>query len=251
MQLTRPDASCYDTPACSPPWECRRDEPEPMASDVHNRVREVLREVPPHVTVVAAAKGAPAYKVRDAIEAGIRVIGQNYFAEARRIRTQVPEAVAWHFLGRLRPHDIRPANLSLFDVLQSVDSCQLAERINSRGTAMNRCVPVLLEINSAREPQKGGLLLEEVEPVLREVSSLPHIRVIGLMTMGPLTQLPEECRPFFSEVRQLYEYLSGLDIPGVQIETLSMGMSDTYRVAIEEGATMVRLGTRLFGPRQD
>lgn len=220
-----------------------------MTHNVRDRVTQVLNEVPPHVTVVAAAKGASPEQVRDAIEAGIRSVGENYFAEAKRVRPLIDRDISWHFLGRLRPHDIRPGNLALFDVLQSVDSAELAERISTRCAAMNRSMPLLLEVNSAREPQKGGLLPEDVEDVLRRVARLPHVRVTGLMTMGPLTSSPEECRPFFSEVRRLYDHLRTLDINGAAFETLSMGMSDTYQVAIEEGATMVRLGTRLFGPR--
>ena len=220
-----------------------------MASDVHQRVEEILREIPPHITVVAAAKGASAERVREAIDAGIQVIGQNYFSEARRVRAQLPQQVTWHFLGRLRSHDIRPTNLELFDVLQSVDSLRLAERVSSRCVASGRTMHLLLEVNSAREPQKGGLMPENVEGVLRSVALLPHVRVTGLMTIGPLTSSTEEYRQVFSEVRRLFEHVRTLDLPGARLETLSMGMSDSYRVAIDEGATMVRLGTRIFGPR--
>ncbi len=219
-------------------------------SIIRDTVTRILRDVPPHVTVMAAAKGASPEQLRDAVEAGIRVVGQNYFSEARRMRPLVPHPVAWHFLGRLRPHDVRPANLNLFDALQSVDSADLAQRINAKCAASDRTMPVFLEVNSAREPQKAGVLPEEVETLLRSIVPLTHLRVIGLMTIGPLTGAPEQSRPYFSEVRRLYDYIQQLEIPGVSMTHLSMGMSDTYEIAIEEGATMVRLGTKFFGPRQ-
>ncbi len=217
---------------------------------VADTVKRVLRDIPPHVTVVAAAKGGSAELIRDAIEAGVAVIGQNYFAEARRAKPLVPYAASWHFLGRLRPHDIRPGNLAIFDVLQSVDSVELAARIDAKCASTGRVLPVFLEVNSAREPQKAGLYPEDVETALRRIAPLSHLRVTGLMTMGPLTGAPEDSRPYFAETRRLYDHIRQLAIPGISLETLSMGMSDTYLIAIEEGSTMVRLGTRLFGPRQ-
>lgn len=216
---------------------------------VSGRVQRILRDVPSHVTVVAAAKGARPEDLIEALEAGIRVVGQNHVSEARAMRSEISLPAEWHFIGRLRPHAVRASTLGLFDVVQSVDSLELAERIDAVCARMNKHMPVLVEVNSGREPQKGGVLPEHVEALARGIARLQHIRVTGLMTMGPATATPDGYRPCFAETRQLFEHLRALGIPGVAMEHLSMGMSDSFEVAIQEGATMVRLGTILFGPR--
>ncbi|NLE94581.1 MAG: YggS family pyridoxal phosphate-dependent enzyme [Dehalococcoidia bacterium] len=218
-------------------------------NSVAERVHHVLQAVPPHVTVVAAAKGARLEDLRQALEAGIQVVGQNHIREARDMRGHITLPVQCHFIGRLRPHSVRATTLRLFDMVQSVDSLELAERIESVCAADNRTMPVLIEVNSGREPQKAGAFPEDVEAFARDLGRLAHLRVVGLMTMGPVGSTAEDYRPHFVETRQLFEHLRALSLRGVTMQHLSMGMSGSYEVAIEEGATMVRLGTALFGPR--
>lgn len=218
-------------------------------TSIAERVHHILQSVPPHVTVVAAAKGARLEDLNQALEAGIQVVGQNHIREAREMRNHITLPVQCHFIGRLRPHSVRATTLRLFDMVQSVDSLELAERIEAVCAADNRTMPVLIEVNSGREPQKAGVFPEDVEALMRTLGGLRHVRVMGLMTMGPSCSAAEEYRPYFAETRQLFEHLRALSLPGVTMQHLSMGMSGSYEVAIEEGATMVRLGTVLFGPR--
>ncbi|MBU0595549.1 YggS family pyridoxal phosphate-dependent enzyme, partial [Candidatus Bipolaricaulota bacterium] len=137
----------------------------------------------------------------------------------------------------------------LFDAIQTVDSLRLARAIDAESAEIDRVMPILIEINSAREAQKAGVVPDETEDLIREVAGLMHVRIEGLMTMGPFVDDPERIRPRFAETKELFDRIAALDVPGVSMTTLSMGMSDSYRIAIEEGATMIRLGTILFGPR--
>jgi len=139
--------------------------------------------------------------------------------------------------------------VEIFDLIETVDSLELADEINKRCPTIGKIMPVLIEVNSGREPQKFGVLPEKVEELARAIVNLPHLKFRGLMTMGPLEGDPEEARPYFRLTRQLFEQLKNLNWPGTETNILSMGMTNSYRVAIEEGATRVRLGTRIFGPR--
>jgi pyridoxal phosphate enzyme (YggS family) len=199
--------------------------------------------------MVAAAKGRTPQEVQEAVDAGVKTIGENYIKDARAARELVGDRVRWHFIGRLRPHDVRASNLSLFDMVESVASVELAERIDEKLTTLGREMPVLLEVNSGREPQKAGVWPEDAEELVRQVSTLPNLKVVGLMTMGPLMAAREAYRPCFAETYGLFLALKKMEIPGVSMDILSMGTSDSYEVAIEEGSNMVRLGTTLFGPR--
>jgi len=218
-------------------------------SDMKDRIEAVLRRVPPHVTVLAAAKGVDAERLSEALTAGIGVLGENRIPEARRARQSVTAPAEWHFIGRLRAHDVRAANVAIFDVIQTVDSFDIAARLDAVATRADRQLPIYIEVNSAKEPQKGGVLPEQALDFVHAVALLPHLRIEGLMTMGPLCPSRDAYRPFFSATRRLFEEIRSLAIPGVTMQHLSMGTSDSYEVAIEEGATMVRLGTTLFGPR--
>lgn len=216
---------------------------------IAERARALLSQLPANVELLAAAKGRTAQEVQEAVDAGIRTIGENYIKDARIARQTVGNRARCHFIGRMRPHDVRASNLSLFDMVQSVGSMELAARINEKVAPLGRVMPVLIEVNSGREPQKAGVLPEEAEALARQMSTLSNLSIAGLMTMGPLTAGREAIRPCFAETRELFLRLRELEIPGVSMHILSMGMSDSYEVAIEEGATMVRLGTILFGPR--
>ncbi len=215
-------------------------------SHITRNVEDVLSSVPDTVRIIAAIKGRTAGQVQEAVDAGIQTLGANYVGDARRARDKVGTGVECHFIGRMRAHDIRPGMVRLFDMMQSIGSLEIAERVNARSSALERPMPILIEVNSGREPQKSGLLPEQVPEVVRTVSELKNLSVEGLMTMGPFSSNPEDYRPAFIQTRRLFESLEALSIPRVAMRYLSMGMSASYRVAIEEGANMVRLGSILF-----
>ncbi|NPV83551.1 MAG: YggS family pyridoxal phosphate-dependent enzyme [Candidatus Aminicenantes bacterium] len=215
---------------------------------IKENVRRLLKELPPGVELVAAAKQQPPEKIMAAIEAGIRIIGENYVQEAVEAFLVVGKKVQWSFIGHLQKNKVKKA-VEIFDIIETVDSLELAAEINKRCAALGKIMPVLIEVNSGREPQKFGALPEEVEPLARAITGLPNLKLRGLMTMGPFEGDPEEARPYFRLTRQLFDQLKGTNLPGAELNILSMGMTNSYRVAIEEGATRVRLGTRIFGPR--
>jgi pyridoxal phosphate enzyme (YggS family) len=216
---------------------------------IRDNVASLLRELPPGVTLVAAAKSRTPAEVLEAVEAGVAIIGENYVQEAEAAVAAVGRRAAWHFIGHLQKNKVKKA-VEIFDLIETVDSAALAGEIDKRARERGRTMPVFIEVNSGREPQKAGVLPEAAEGLLREIAALPNIRVEGLMTMGPETGEAEDSRPFFRLTRDLFDGLKSLGIPGVNLTRLSMGMSHSYRVAVEEGANMVRLGTRIFGPRE-
>ena len=216
---------------------------------IAERVRRALAGIPSYVSVLAAVKTRSVDEIRAAIEGGIRLVGQNYVQEAQRaIEALGRDAAEWHLIGHLQRNKAKAA-VRLFDTIETVDSVRLAKAIDREASKIGRVLPILIEVNSAREPQKSGVLPEETPALIREIAGLPSIRIEGLMTMGPLVDDPEKIRPFFAEAKRLLDEIAGLRIPNVEMRVLSMGMSDSYRIAIEEGATLVRLGTVLFGPR--
>lgn len=218
-------------------------------SDIAARTRLILGRIPAHVTVVAVCKGRSIEEVLEAVNAGLRDVGQNYMVDARRVAPHLTGIARVHLIGRLRPHDVRAANMRLFDMVQSLDSFELAVRVDRVAAAIGKRLPVLIEVNSASERQKSGVDPEAAERLVHDVSRLTHLQVAGLMTMGPLLSEPEQYRPYFQNTRRLFERLKATDITGGAMQHLSMGTSDSYDVAIEEGATMVRVGRALFGPR--
>ncbi len=223
--------------------ECDRARPDPVV----RRCREVLAQVPEHVQVLAAVKGREPDEVRAAVRAGIVHLGGNYVQEVERLRASVGEAVQWHMIGKLQKNKARKA-LQLFSWVQTVDSVALAERLH-RAVEGTPPVTVLVQVNIGRESQKAGVLPEDTADLVRRMAALPGITVRGLMTLPPLPQKPEDSRPHFRRMRQLLGELQAEGIPGVKLDVLSMGMSDDWPVAVDEGATMIRLGTVLFGPR--
>jgi len=216
---------------------------------IEERARRLLSEIPPGVTVVAAAKMRTPDEVRAVLAAGVSIVGENYVQEAASAQAAVSRAVArWHLIGRLQRNKAKDA-VRLFDLIQTVDSVRLAEAVDAASRALGRIMPVLVEINSGRESQKAGALPEDAADLVRALERFEAVRVVGLMTMGPLVADPEALRPAFRETKRLFDELGRNGLRHAQMQILSMGMSDSYRVAIEEGATMVRVGTALFGPR--
>lgn len=211
-------------------------------------VKALLAELPPGVELVAAAKARTAAEVLEAVEAGVALVGENYVQEAAAVIPAVGRRARWHFIGHLQTNKAKKA-VELFDLIETVDSAALGREIDKRAAAAGKPMEVLVEINSGREPQKAGVLPEDTEGLVRELAALPHLRVLGVMTMGPFEGDPEGSRPYFEATRRVFDALRHAAIPGVEMWHLSMGMSHSWRVAVEEGANLVRIGTAIFGPR--
>ena len=216
---------------------------------IRENVQKILNELPQGVHLVAVIKGRSTEDVLSAIEGGVRVLGVNYVKDLRNLFPVIDRRVSWHYIGiaKVEKHDLlRKRYLEIFDMIETVDSIDLAKELDRRCARIEKVMPILIEVNIGREPQKSGVDPDDVVNVIREVSSLKYLKVMGLMTMGPLIDNPERLRPYFREMKQLFDYIKDLQIPNTEIRYLSMGMSNSYKVAIEEGANIVRIGTRLF-----
>ncbi len=216
---------------------------------IEQNVARLLAELPDGVELVAAAKTRTAEEILEAIQAGIKIIGENYVKEAREAYRLVGKRAKWHFIGTLQKHNVRRNVLELFDMIETVDSLDIAKEIDKRCAQIGKIMPILIEVNSGREPQKSGVLPDDAEQLVREISSLGNIKVTGLMTMGPRFGNPEDSRPYFVETRKIFDIIKGLGLPNVEMRYLSMGMTNSYKVALEEGANIIRIGTRIFGER--
>jgi hypothetical protein len=218
-----------------------------MNQHIRDNVHRLLAEIPSDVAIVAAAKSRTPEEIAAAIDAGISIVGENYVQEAETVRSCLGGRARWHFIGHLQLNKVKKA-VELFELIETVDSLELAKVIDHYAAAVGKMMPVLIEVNIGREAQKNGVLPGSVGTLARAITGLPNLRLSGLMTIGPRLS-PDEMRPYFSETRRLYEWLQRGGLTGADIRYLSMGMSDSYRVAIEEGANLVRLGTAIFGPR--
>jgi pyridoxal phosphate enzyme (YggS family) len=219
-------------------------------ANMEARYKEIRKGVPDYVTLVAAAKTRTVDEIRGAIDAGIEIIGENYVQEAEEVINALGDRARWHMLGHLQRNKVRKA-AQLFDMIETVDSWRLAELIDRRCAAIGKRMPVLVEINSGREASKTGVLPEELDDLIQRLASLSHIHVQGLMTMGPRFGDPEDARPFFRETKKAFDRIAVAGVPNIEMRYLSMGMSNSYEVAIEEGSNMIRIGTKLFGSRRD
>ena len=215
---------------------------------IKENVLSILRELPPGVELVAAAKTRQPPDIMEAIEAGVSIIGENYIQEAETAFKSIGSRVKWHFIGHLQRNKVKKA-VAIFDMIETVDSVQLAREIDRQCSLTSKTMPVLVEINSGREKQKSGILPEDAVEFIREIAALGNIRLEGLMTMGPRSGDPVASRPFFIVTRGIFEQVKQLKIKGVDMKYLSMGMTNSYKVAIEEGANIVRIGSKIFGER--
>jgi pyridoxal phosphate enzyme (YggS family) len=216
---------------------------------IKQNTARLLAELPDGVELVAAAKTRTAEEILEAIQAGIKIIGENYVKEAREAYKLVGKGAKWHFIGTLQKHNVRKNMLEIFDMIETVDSLDIAREIDKRCAQIGKIMPILIEVNSGREPQKSGVLPDDAEQLVRDISSLGNIKVTGLMTMGPRFGNPEDSRPYFVETRKIFDKIKGLGLPNVEMRYLSMGMTNSYKVALEEGANIIRIGTRIFGER--
>jgi len=216
--------------------------------DIQKNVQSILSTLPEHVTLEAAAKTRTAEEAQAAVDAGISVLGYNYVQEAEKNKNQLNVPVQWHLIGHLQKNKVNKA-VRIFDLIETIDSLELAEQVNTACEKVGKIMPIFIEVNSGRETRKAGIAPNAVEPLAVQIADLPCLKLQGLMTMGPWVDNPEELRPYFSETRTLFEHLIKLNIINTELKHVSMGMSNSYKVAIEEGATIVRLGSILFGPR--
>jgi len=227
---------------------------------IRENYQKIEEEIPEDILVVVASKTRTPEEIIEIIEAGVTDIGENYVQEAEKMKQKLGEkanAIKWHMIGHLQKNKINKA-LKVFDVIQTIDSLKKAQAIDKRVERAGKSViPVLIEINIGSEDSKAGVKPEEHEPfeeymekLVRDISRLEHLRVEGLMTMGPRFGNPEDSRPYFRRTREIFEKIRDLNIPNVDMKYLSMGMTNSYRVAIEEGSNMVRIGTAIFGERK-
>lgn len=227
-----------------------RDRVTHILDQIDRATRRSGRE-PGTVRLVAATKTVSVDRIREAIAAGLTTAGENRLQEALpKVEALKGEPIRWHFIGQLQRRKVRSV-IGVFDVIHSVDSVELAHEVERRAGSARVQQDVLLEVNIGGEPTKAGFSIDALEGALRDLASCGHIRIKGLMTIPPPVLDVEQARPYFRKMRTLSEQLTQLDLPGISMEELSMGMSADYHVAIEEGATMVRIGTAIFGARHE
>lgn len=200
------------------------------------------------VTLIAVSKTKPEVMIEEAYAAGQRDFGENKVQEICRKKELLPEDIRWHMIGHLQRNKVHQV-VNKACLIHSVDSLRLAETISHEAEKKEIEVPVLVEVNVAQEESKFGVTTEETISLVEEIAKLPHIRVRGLMTIAPFVEDPEENRGIFRKLKQLSVDIAAKNINNVNMSVLSMGMTNDYEVAIEEGATMVRVGTGIFGER--
>lgn len=203
---------------------------------------------PSSVKLMAATKTQGVAEVRAAVDAGIRYLGENYVQEAQAKCAALGAIAEWHLIGHLQRNKAKTA-VDLFRVVQSLDNLQLAKILNREGSKREQDVRVFVEVNLAGEAAKTGVQRDAVITLVKEIAQLGRLQVEGLMTIPPASSDPEASRPYFRELRELRDTLNDLSLPNVRVVELSMGMTHDFSVAIEEGSTMIRVGTALFGQR--
>lgn len=217
-----------------------------------NRVNEAAAQCgrnPKDVKLLGAAKAQSVEAIRAAISAGVTLIGENYVQETKEKKDGVAASVEWHMIGHLQRNKAGAA-IELFDIVESLDNLALARELDKEARKRGKIVRIFVEVNLGGEESKSGIAKDSVVSLLEEAAKLSCLRVEGLMTVPPFCENLEEVRPYFRELNKLRRQLSELRLPNVDLKELSMGMTHDYVVAIEEGATIVRIGTALFGPRR-
>lgn len=219
-------------------------------ANIREKLAEAARRAgrqPDEVGLVAVSKTQPVEKIREAVDAGLRIFGENRVQEAFEKAPALPKELDWHLIGHLQRNKIRKA-LNLFGLIQGVDSLHLAQAIDRIAAEMEIRPRILLEVNVSGEASKFGFAPENLQISIEELIALQHIKIEGLMTMAPFSSDPEDSRPFFARLLKMRDQLA--QQTHLLFPTLSMGMSGDYEVAVEEGATLVRIGSALFGERQ-
>jgi len=216
--------------------------------DISSRIKLACKKAgrePAEITLVAITKGVDPYKISEASIYGIKDIGENRVQEALKKRTSVMPGIRWHMVGHLQTNKVKDA-IEMFELIHSLDSVELARKIDKEAGKKGKVLDVLVQVNTSGEESKYGVKPEDVTNFLREISLFENISVKGLMTITPLTEDPETVRPYLRKLREIQEGIKSEAIPNIEMQYLSMGMSQDYQVAIEEGANMIRIGTALF-----
>ncbi len=216
--------------------------------NINKRINAACKKVgrdPSEIAIVAVTKGVDPYTISDAFMQGMRDIGENRVQEAQKKKANVLPGAKWHMIGHLQTNKVKDA-LELFDLIHSLDSIELARKIDKEANKAGKIAEVLVQVNTSGEEAKYGIKPEEASNFLREVSALQHIKVLGLMTITPLAEDAETVRPHLKRLREIYDAVSQELIPNIEMKYLSMGMSQDFDIAIEEGANMVRIGSAIF-----
>ncbi|MFO8112103.1 MAG: YggS family pyridoxal phosphate-dependent enzyme [Desulfosalsimonadaceae bacterium] len=221
------------------------------------RIREKIAEAalrsgrnPESVQIVGVTKTVPVERIAEAVRAGIRIFGENYVQESlQKMEALASPEISWHFIGRLQSNKARHAVLR-FELIHSVHSEKLAREIDRQAARLNRVQPVLLQVNTGEETSKTGVMPNDAMDLVKRVSRLQNVSIRGLMTMPPFFDAPDRVRPFFRALHDLKKRITDAGLENISMEHLSMGMTGDFEVAVEEGATLVRIGTALFGKRQ-
>jgi pyridoxal phosphate enzyme (YggS family) len=220
---------------------------------IKERIRQAAKSCnrnPDSIRLVAVSKTVPAETVKEAIEAGATILGENYVQDAReKFDALVHYPVSWHFIGHLQSNKAKYA-VRLFDLIHSVDSLKLARALDKEAKKVDKIQPILVQVNISGEDTKSGISAEDAPGLISEISHLKNLSIKGLMTMPPYFYQPEKVRPYFAALRELRDQMKKQSLPNVSLEELSMGMTGDFEVAIEEGATLVRIGTAIFGERK-
>ena len=227
-----------------------------MLADKLNLVKKNIEEAcdtagrsPQEVTLIAVSKTKPVEMLKEAYDAGARVFGENKVQEIVDKYEALPKDISWHMIGHLQRNKVKYL-IGKTELIHSVDSLRLAEMIEKEAEKKQCVVKILIEVNVAEEDSKFGVHTEEVLPLIQKISTFSHIKICGLMTIAPNVKNPEENRLYFAKLRKLLVDIKGKNIDNINMDILSMGMTNDYVVAIEEGATMVPVGTGIFGVRE-
>ena len=221
--------------------------------NVLNRIKKAANarsRDPETIRLVAVSKTIPTDMVKEAIEAGVKILGENYIQEARKkFDTLSSYPVSWHFIGHLQTNKAKYA-VRLFDLIHSVDSLKLAHELNKQAKKINKIQEILIQVNISMESTKAGVYEQDALSLIKDISHLENLSVKGLMTMPPFFNEPEKVRPYFSALRKLRDQIKKESIPNIAMDELSMGMTGDFEAAIDEGASLVRIGTAIFGERK-
>jgi pyridoxal phosphate enzyme (YggS family) len=221
--------------------------------DVRNRIQTAARACgrdPETIRLVAVSKTVPVNRVRQAIDAGVTILGENYVQEARtKFNDLATYPVSWHFIGHLQSNKAKYA-VRLFDLIHSVDSLKLARELDKQSHKIDKIQEILIQVNISEEASKSGISVKDTYNLLKDISLLENLSVKGLMTMPPYFNAPEKVRPYFTALRGLRDRLDQQGLLNIHLSELSMGMTGDFEAAIQEGATLVRIGTAIFGKRE-
>jgi pyridoxal phosphate enzyme (YggS family) len=230
-----------------------------MSNNIQNNLEKFQKRIrdaaiqanrdPKTIRLIAVSKTVPVNRIQEAIGAGIKLFGESYIQEARsKIETIGRDDIAWHFIGHLQTNKAKYA-VRFFDMIHSVDRLNLALELDKRAKKEKKILPILIQVNIAKEAAKHGTVPEDLRSLLQQIARLANLSVRGLMTMPPYFDEPEKVRPYFRALKNLQIRIKEAGIPNIRMEELSMGMTGDFEAAVEEGATMVRIGTAIFGER--